>query len=141
MIPIYASSKFAVEGFTESLSYELASQGIFVKIVIPQGGVTSTNFNDRAAAGLNPASIPSDYGPFVQETWKLYLGMIEKMKVGEAVSAEGAAEVIYQAATDAKTTLRYYVGTDTAGLVKARHESKTDDEYMTFARSAFSPKQ
>ena len=43
MTSIYCASKFALEGFTEALSYELASQDVFVKSVIPHGGVSGTN--------------------------------------------------------------------------------------------------
>ena len=53
----YCASKFALEGFSESLSYELASQNIIVKIIEP-GGVVSTNFGKRsgAEAAQNAAS-------------------------------------------------------------------------------------
>src|ERR1700680_1808212 len=39
MISLYSASKFALEGFSEALAYELASQHIAVKIVEPHGGV------------------------------------------------------------------------------------------------------
>lgn len=44
MTSIYCASKFALEGFTEAIPYELASQNIVVKSVIPHGGVTDTLF-------------------------------------------------------------------------------------------------
>lgn len=43
MISLYCASKFALKGFSEALSYELAALGIRLKIVEP-GGVTSTAF-------------------------------------------------------------------------------------------------
>ncbi len=49
MLSMYCASKFALEGFSEALSYELASQNIVVKIIEP-GGVTSTNFGKRSGA-------------------------------------------------------------------------------------------
>lgn len=49
MISLYCASKFALEGFTEALSYELASQNIIVKMIEP-GGVLSTNFGRRSGA-------------------------------------------------------------------------------------------
>ncbi len=64
MISLYCASKFALEGFSESLSYELASQNIVVKIVEP-GGVISTNFGKRSGQeALRNASI-ADYDEFV----------------------------------------------------------------------------
>ena len=47
MLSLYCATKFALEGFSEALSYELASQNILVKIVEP-GGVLSTNFEKRS---------------------------------------------------------------------------------------------
>src|SRR5208283_4346407 len=44
LISIYCATKFALEGFSESLASELASQNITVKIIEPSGGVTGTNF-------------------------------------------------------------------------------------------------
>ena len=46
MISLYSASKFALEGFSEALSYELGSQDIAVKLVIPHGGVTATRFSN-----------------------------------------------------------------------------------------------
>jgi NAD(P)-dependent dehydrogenase (short-subunit alcohol dehydrogenase family) len=43
MLSLYCASKFALEGFSEALSYELSSQHITVKVIEP-GGVVSTNF-------------------------------------------------------------------------------------------------
>lgn len=42
MISLYCASKYALEGFTEALAYELASQNIIIKLVEPHGGVTAT---------------------------------------------------------------------------------------------------
>jgi short-subunit dehydrogenase len=53
-ISIYLSTKFAIEGFTESVSYELASQNIVVKMVEPGGGDTA--FHARAAADATGAA-------------------------------------------------------------------------------------
>jgi short-subunit dehydrogenase len=47
LISLYCASKFALEGFSEALSYELAALNIVVKIVEP-GGVSGTNFGRRS---------------------------------------------------------------------------------------------
>ncbi|KAJ7760330.1 short-chain dehydrogenase reductase SDR [Mycena olivaceomarginata] len=44
---MYSASKFPLEGFTEALDPQLASQNIFVKSVVPHGGITSTAFFTR----------------------------------------------------------------------------------------------
>ncbi|KAF8074158.1 short-chain alcohol dehydrogenase [Lyophyllum atratum] len=134
MLSVYTASKFALEGFTESLAFELASQNIFVKSVIPHGGVTSTNFTagSRSAVGLSDET-PEDYKPFVEKTsaifWKQFAGM--------NISAGDVAKKVFEAATDGTDRLRYPLqGEDTKGFVKAKYE-KNDEEYVEYMRSVF----
>ncbi|HYA88225.1 MAG TPA: SDR family NAD(P)-dependent oxidoreductase [Nitrospirota bacterium] len=47
MLSLYCAAKYALEGFSESLAYELASQNNVVKNVEPSGGVSITNFSER----------------------------------------------------------------------------------------------
>jgi hypothetical protein len=55
-------------------------------------------------------------------------------------SASGdVAQVIYSAAIDGTDRLRYLVGDDSRGFIKARHEM-SDQDYVTFMRSHFPPK-
>ncbi|KAI0070697.1 3-oxoacyl-reductase [Panus rudis PR-1116 ss-1] len=128
---IYNASKFALEGFTESLAYELASLDIFVKSVIPHGAVSATNFGKR-----NPfdelAKAP-EYGPFVQSTMEHFGKLVE----GDLASSEDVAKSIHDAATDGTERLRYYVGQDDRGWLKARYETTSDDEYVTYMHSYF----
>jgi short-subunit dehydrogenase len=48
MMSLYCAGKFALEGFSEALAYELASRNIAVKLIIPHGGVTATRFSERS---------------------------------------------------------------------------------------------
>jgi NAD(P)-dependent dehydrogenase (short-subunit alcohol dehydrogenase family) len=134
MISLYCASKFALEGFSESLSYELASQNIIVKIIEP-GGVVSTNFGKRSAAeaAVNPAL--ADYSTFVAATGAIFAGLRASRKATE----EDVAKVIYEAATDGTKQLRYVATADILPLVKARRET-SEDEYMAFMRGQFSGK-
>jgi short-subunit dehydrogenase len=47
MISLYHASKFALEGVSESLAYELSSQNITVKLI--EAGGVSTNFSQRSS--------------------------------------------------------------------------------------------
>ncbi|KAJ6581453.1 3-oxoacyl-reductase [Mycena capillaripes] len=134
MISIYNASKFALEGFTESLAFELASHNIFVKSVVPNGGVTSTNFSSRPIA-MDPALVPS-YEEFMKKTGDAYRSMIS----GRSISSEDVAQVIYTAATDGKDKLRYMVGADAAGFLKARQgdsDGSNDEKYISVMREHF----
>ena len=132
MISLYCASKFALEGFSEGLAYELASQNITVKIVEPHGGVTSTSFNERAARHRATDTTLSDYDVFVKRMGESFA----KMSAGRTTSADDVAQVIHTAATDGTDRLRYLVGNDTRGFVQAR-QTLPDDEYVKYMRSHF----
>ena len=128
-ISIYLSTKFALEGFTESLSYELASQNIVVKIVEPGGGDTA--FHARSSK-LNTGDGGLDsYGPFLERA-NAALGKLAK---GMA-TAERIAAVIYGALTDGTKRLRYFAGDDVKHLVDARRKL-SDEDYENYMRTQF----
>jgi NAD(P)-dependent dehydrogenase (short-subunit alcohol dehydrogenase family) len=138
MISLYCASKFALEGFSEALAYELASQNIGVKIVEPHGGVSSTRFSERSASEyLTDDSLKDDllkdYGPFVARTNEIFNGL----RQARMMSADDVAQVIYAATTDGTTQLRYPVGDDSRGIMKALRELP-DQQYVEFMRSRFS---
>ncbi|KAJ7480020.1 short-chain alcohol dehydrogenase [Mycena galericulata] len=133
MTSMYSASKFALEGFTEALSYELASQNIFVKSVIPHGGVTSTDFLGRFASSTAVDPTLTSYDDFKKNITTSF----GKMVAGASKSSHDVAETIYTAATDGTNQLRYFIGNDTRGFLKARYETSSDEEYMKHMRSYF----
>jgi short-subunit dehydrogenase len=97
----YHSTKWAVEGFSESLQYELEPFGIRVKLIEP--GVIKTDFYDRSAT---IAQLDA-YEGFVKTVLPR---MTDASQIGER--PEKVAQVIYRAATDRSRRLRYSVGID-----------------------------
>jgi NAD(P)-dependent dehydrogenase (short-subunit alcohol dehydrogenase family) len=134
MISLYCASKFALEGFSESLSYELASQNIIVKIIEP-GGVVSTNFGKRSGAEASQNAPLADYDDFVAQTGAIFAGL----RAQRLATEEDVAKVIYEAATDGTNQLRYVATADIVPLVDARRKT-SEGEYMNFMRSRFSSK-
>jgi NAD(P)-dependent dehydrogenase (short-subunit alcohol dehydrogenase family) len=132
MISLYCASKFALEGFSEALSYELASQGIGVKLVDPHGGVTSTRFNERSAQSAAASAALKDYDSFVARTSEAFANLA----AASTITAEEVAHVIHGAATDGTDRLRYLVGDDARGFIKARR-SFDDQDYIDFMRARF----
>ncbi|EJJ27450.1 SDR family oxidoreductase [Rhizobium sp. CF142] len=132
-LSIYCASKFALEGFTEALAYELLALGIGVKSVIPHGGVAETNFRDRAGTdfAIDPSGLP-DYNTFLESAQQAFATMV----AAKMMTSADVADVIYEAATDGKNQLRYLVGDDARGFVKARH-SMDDQAYVDFMREHF----
>lgn len=109
---VYNASKFAVEGYTEGLSYELESLGIRVKLIEP--GAVKTNFFGRSSDRAADTGI-RDYDRFAGEM----LGVMDRIGAAGSTS-EQAAEVIWQAANDDSTRLRYLVGVDAHAMVASR---------------------
>lgn len=132
MISAYSASKFALEGFSESLWYELAPLGIRVKIAEP-GGVTSTRFGERSAAEAAHARAIPDYAEFLQKAHATF----ERLRKSRALAtSEGVARGIFEAATDGTDQLRYVLSQDIAPLVSKRRES-SEREYIEFMRGNF----
>jgi NAD(P)-dependent dehydrogenase (short-subunit alcohol dehydrogenase family) len=134
MISIYCASKFALEGFSEAMAFELASQNIVVKLVEPHGGVTTTRFSERAARDDAGNTSLTDYDNFVARTKAAFASMT----AARTTKADEVAQVIYDAATDGTGRLRYLVGDDSRGFIKARQEM-SDQGYVDFMRSRFLP--
>lgn len=120
---LYHSTKWAVDGFSESLSYELKQFGIKVKLIEP-GGVR-TDFGARSMDMAN------------QEFAKEYEELFNKfsVKMGELMTSENTsspeyiAEKIFEAATDGSDKLRYLLGKDAEQYVEMRKQLG-DQEYM-----------
>lgn len=132
MISLYCASKFALEGFSEALSYELASQGITVKLVIPHGGVSSTRFSERSGEEFAELDRIADYDAFIERTNASFAAMTQ----ARSMSSDDVAGVIVDAATDGSDQLRYLIGDDSRGFVKARRELSEPD-YIAFMRAQF----
>ena len=132
LVSIYAASKFAVEGFSESLSYELDSQNIRVKIVEP--GYIATPFYDRAKAEFAFDPQLEDYRKFQDEMSSLFTSF-ESM---ETSRAEDVAKTVFQAATDETHQLRYVIGPDLQPMIDLRTQG-SDQQYIEAMRSQFMP--
>lgn len=133
MMSLYCASKFALEGFSESLSYELASQGVAVKIVEP-GGVVSTNFGKRSGAEAAGNAALADYGPFAARVGEMFAGL----RASRTATEEEVARVVFAAATDGTDQLRYVATDDIKPWVKLRRET-SEREYMAAMRARLAP--
>lgn len=137
---LYNSSKFAVEGFTEALTYELASQNVFAKLVVPHGGIAQTAFNARVEDEISQTGksdeLAAVYSDFLKKTGAAF----GKMAVGVKATSEDVAGTIFEAATDRKDRLRYFIGNDVRGFLKLRYGEKgivADEEYTNAMRKYF----
>jgi NAD(P)-dependent dehydrogenase (short-subunit alcohol dehydrogenase family) len=106
----YHATKWAVEGFSDSLQYELRQFNIKVKIIEP--GPIKTDFYGRSLSVAKQAGLTA-YDDYVQRLLPQF------NRSGELGSSpEVTANVIYKAATDGTWRLRYPAGGN-AGLILA----------------------
>lgn len=100
---VYHATKWGLEGWSESLAFEVAKFGIKVKTVAP--GAIRTDFATRSLVlTRHPA-----YADTIARTMKTFMDPKRREK---SSSAEQIAEVVYEAATDDRDQISYLAGTD-----------------------------
>lgn len=117
---LYHGTKFAVEGISESLHYEMKAIGVKVKIVEP--GFVSTDFGGRSF-DFQAGEI-ADYQPIIQALMKQWQNPENKVSSPNLV-----AEVIFKAVTDETDQLRYRAGEDAEYLLDSR-KKMSDSEFF-----------
>ena len=115
----YVSSKFALEGLSESMSYELKQFGI--KIVLIEPGVINTNF-----AFVTPKKALEANSSYSQLMNKLEENLFSTIANG--TPPKDVATVILHSITKESPEHRYLVGNDAVELINARKNS-TDEEF------------
>jgi NAD(P)-dependent dehydrogenase (short-subunit alcohol dehydrogenase family) len=119
----YVSSKFALEGLSESMSYELEPFGI--KVVIIEPGVIRTNFKKNSVMSkksLDNSSI-SPYSSIIQKIDSSISSMVE-----HATPPEEVAKAILHAVISNNPELRYLVGNDIIMMVETK-KSMSDKDF------------
>ncbi|MFF7979883.1 oxidoreductase [Streptomyces sp. NPDC007901] len=117
---IYASTKFAVEGFTETLHTELAPLGIHVTLVEP--GFFRTDFLDPASLHTGPDPI-DDYAPTVG-AMRTAAASLNHAQPGDPAKA---ARAIVEMAGTPEPPLRLPLGADTLQAFDAKLDTFRKD--------------
>jgi NAD(P)-dependent dehydrogenase (short-subunit alcohol dehydrogenase family) len=99
---VYNSSKFAVEGFTEGLRFELRPHNIHLKLIEP--GVIKTDFYGSSMQKPEDPELESAYGDFVRRA--------DRDTENTGLEPRAVARTVYRAALDTSRRLRYIVGLD-----------------------------
>ena len=118
----YVGSKFALEGFSESMKYEL--EGFGIKVILIEPGAVKTNYLEnakQAQKAMNPDS------PYAEFSKKVSEGVRERFKEASSSSPMQVAEVILSAIKSEKPNTRYLVGND-AIAIKERRKNSSDSE-------------
>jgi NAD(P)-dependent dehydrogenase (short-subunit alcohol dehydrogenase family) len=117
----YVSTKFAVEGLSESMSYELEPFGI--KVVIVEPGVIRTNFVTVAAKKSQDPNSP--YSQIIQKTGTV----IENMMKNSSSSPDLVAKVVLNAVTNENPNLRYLAGKDVETWLDSKRNMSDQEFY------------
>jgi NAD(P)-dependent dehydrogenase (short-subunit alcohol dehydrogenase family) len=129
----YVSSKFALEGLSESIAYEIEQFGI--KVILIEPGVIKTNFDRNLRIGTGVSTTPSNTtngrdSPYTDITKKRIAGFKPRFENG--LPPIEVAKVILRAITSTSKNVpagsRYLVGEDAFKLMEIR-KSKSDKEF------------
>jgi NAD(P)-dependent dehydrogenase (short-subunit alcohol dehydrogenase family) len=132
----YISSKFALEGLSESMRYELEQFGIDVILIEP--GVVKTNFFENAdVIGNNNTSTTTNNKTSVysQLTQKLFEGFEPMLKSNSSSLPSDVAEIIYQAIESKNRKVRYPVGKDAVSIIQTR-QNLSDKELENWIKES-----
>ena len=125
---IYHATKWAIEGWSESMAFELNQFGIGIKTIEP-GGIRTDFFTRSLDTARHPA-----YDALVSK----FMGLITDPKQMETYSSpEQIAEVVYEAASDGKDQLRYVAGADAKAMYAMRLQLGDEASRKAMAQQFF----
>ncbi len=127
---LYHGTKFAVEGLSEALHYELEPLGIHVRIVQP--GMIKTNFGGSSFDFAMDEALP-DYQPTAEAMGRLFGKLAANPSAPETV-----ANVIWDAANETGDLLRLRAGPDAESILDAR-KAQDDATFIGSLKEKMAP--
>jgi len=116
VLSAYSATKFAIEGLSESIAYELEPFGI--KVILIEPGPIRSNFMKGSLLPKRALDPNSPYSALVQKFYDK-----TKSQHDDAISPEEVAETIFQAISNDKPEFRYVVGNYAASLLETRNKT------------------
>ena len=117
----YVSTKFAIEGLSKSMAYELEPFGI--KVVLVEPGVIRSNFVNNVVAAKKSQDPNSPYSQMMKKMAASFEPMLES-----GSSADVVAKVVLNAVTSENPGPKYLAGKDIETLMEAK-TSMSDEEF------------
>ena len=124
----YVSSKFALEGLSESMAYEIEQFGIRTVLVEP--GFVRTNFGENIVIAKK-AQDPNS--PYSQMMMQMKSSSYRRRMIENASDADLVASVVVEVATAKEPNLRYLAGEDVQQMVAAK-KNLSDEEFQKMIR-------
>jgi NAD(P)-dependent dehydrogenase (short-subunit alcohol dehydrogenase family) len=130
--PIYHGTKFALEGVSECIRYELGSFGI--KIILIEPGAVGSNFWKNLKMTSVSQSPNSPYRQIIADISKVFSKMTENV-----IHPSEVAKVVVDAVTSEDPEFRYVVGKD-ANMILDAKKNMSEIEYENFIKEQFNLK-
>jgi short-subunit dehydrogenase len=127
---IYHGTKFALEGLSESIQYELEPFGI--KIILIEPGAVGSNFWKN----LKMTTKISDPNISVYRQLENNMSEVLKQMVQNTIPSSEVSKVILQAVTSDNPQFRYIVGKDAASIIEARG-NMSEKEFQNLIKKQF----
>jgi len=121
----YVSSKFALEGFSESISYELEEFGI--KVILVEPGVVRTDFFQNLK--IKGTDSKSPYHQLMEKR----IGLLKTAMENSTSSSNDVANIILNVLNSKDPAFRYIIGNDATNCIRMR-KSLSDREFMKWIR-------
>ena len=118
----YVSTKYALEGLSNCMAYELEPFGI--KVVLIEPGVIRTNFVNDVVAAKKSQNPNSPYSQIMQKMAASFEPMFEN-----GSSADVVAKVVLNAVTSENPSLMYLAGKDIESLKEAKRNMSDQEFY------------
>ncbi len=128
----YNSTKFALEGLSESMAYELEPFGIRVVIIEP--GFIRTNIMNSSILAKKSSDVNSPYFSFTQKVVNHFNSMVNDPSASSP--PEEVAETILKAITSESPQLRYTVGNDATTIIQAKR-TMSETEFRDLIKKQF----
>ena len=116
VLSAYSATKFAIEGLSESIAYELEPFGI--KVILIEPGPIRSNFMKGSLLPKRALDPKSPYSALVQKFYDKTNSQHE-----DAIPPEEVAKTIFQAISNDKPDFRYVVGNYGASLLATRNNT------------------
>ena len=128
----YHSTKFALEGLSESISYELEPFGIRVVLIEP--GFVRTNIMNSSIIAKKAQDPSSPYFSLIRQLERSFKLAMENTSASS--TPEEVAKVVLQAIRSTNPKVRYAVGNDAASIIQAK-TTMSDTEFAGLIKQQF----
>ena len=127
----YSSTKFAMEGLSESMAYELDQFGI--KVILIEPGVIRTNMGNSIVIAKKAQDSSSPYSQMMQKMGNNFKNFTEN-----ASSVDVVANLVLEAATSENPRLRYLAGKEMEMWMQSKNSMSDDEFYNSIKKNLLS---